>query len=593
MQRAGLIKIAFIVLIAVLAVGAIIPTLATPKTGEKPSWLVSYEKVWNRKLNLGLDLQGGLLLQYKVEVDKAVRDKADRLAEDMVVRLKAKDASLDVKSKVDAEDGSDEIRVVLTFADPSKTSLVDTDFTNYFPNMLPEQGAAEGTVSLLMDPAYIDQTKDYAISQAIDTIRDRIDALGVTEPDIKKSGKSDIVVQLPGLREEEFARTKRLIGTTAQLQFKRVDDAGSAAFFQGLSGLPPNITSTIENGEPTVRAKTKQELKDWFAEGDRTPESKQVVFEEIKKYLDKAKTKPDPANSYWRAHLVFSKTELTGEYLQDATVTTDPRTNKPEVSLTFDSRGAELFGKLTTENVGKRFAILLDDTLKSNPVINEPIPGGRARITLGGYKGINELFAEATDLVTVLRHGALPAPIHKEFETSVGASLGDDSIRKGQIALGVAGILVICFMLIYYRGGGIIANVALTLNILFIMAGLTALNATLTLPGIAGIILTIGMAVDANVIIFERIREEIRLGKGPRAAVEAGYAKALSAVLDANITTGIAALVLMEKGGSGPIKGFAVTLLIGIVASVFTAVIVTRVLYDFINERFRPERLSI
>ncbi len=594
MQKAGLIRIGFIVLLAVLSIGAIIPTLATPKTGDKPSWLVSYEKVWDRKLNLGLDLQGGLLLQYKVEVDKAVRDKADRLAEDMSARLLAKDAAIKVETQVIAPEGSDEIRVILKFADPAQTAMVDTDFQNFFPNMLREQEAAAGTVSFLMDPAYIDQTKEYAISQAIDTIRERIDALGVTEPDIKKSGQSDIVVQLPGLREEEFARTKRLIGTTAQLQFKKVDDAGAAAYFQGLSDLPPNLEQFIDNGEPTVKAATKQELKDWFyGEPGRVPEKKQVVYEEVKKYLDKAKTQVDPANSYWRSHLVFSKTELTGEYLQDATVTTDPRTNKPEVSLTFDTRGAEVFGKLTTDNVGKRFAILLDDTLKSNPVINEPIPGGRARITMGGYKGINELFAEATDLVTVLRHGALPAPIHKEFETSVGASLGDDSIRKGQTALGVAGILVIVFMLIYYRGGGVIANIALTLNILFIMAALTALNATLTLPGIAGIILTIGMAVDANVIIFERIREEIRLGKGPRAAVEAGYAKALSAVLDANITTGIAALVLMEKGGSGPIKGFAVTLLIGIIASVFTAVIVTRICYDFINERFRPERLSI
>ena len=594
MQKVGLIKIGFVVLLAALSIGAIIPTLATPKTGDKPGWLLSYETVWDRKLNLGLDLQGGLLLQYKVEVEKAVRDKADRLAEDMTARLQTKDPTVAVESRVEESEGGAEIRIVLKFTDPTKTAMVDADFQNFFPNLLVETDTDPGAVTFLMDPAYIEQTKEYAISQAIDTIRERIDALGVTEPDIKKSGQSDIVVQLPGLREEEFARTKRLIGTTAQLQFKKVDDAGAAAYFQGLSGLPPNITATVDNGEPTVRAASKQELKDWFyAEPGRVPDKKQVVYEEIKKYLDKAKTQPDTENSYWRAHLVFNKTELTGEYLQDATVSTDPRTNKPEVSLTFDTRGAEIFGKLTTENVGKRFAILLDDTLKSNPVINEPIPGGRARITMGGYKGINELFAEATDLVTVLRHGALPAPIHKEFETSVGASLGDDSIRAGELALGVAGILVIVFMLIYYKGGGVVANIALTLNILFIMAGLTALNATLTLPGIAGIILTIGMAVDANVIIFERIKEEIRLGKGPRAAVEAGYAKALSAVLDANITTGIAALVLMEKGGSGPIKGFAVTLLLGIIASVFTAVIVTRIIYDLINERFRPERLSI
>jgi preprotein translocase subunit SecD len=618
MEKAGLIKIGFVVALTVLSIGAIIPTLAAPGTCsvesdcgsglrclipagesqgvcEMPDWLKSYEKVWDRKLSLGLDLQGGLLLQYRVEVDKAVRDKADRLADDMLARLEAKDPSAKVTVEVDAPDeGSDEIRIIVTFEDPTKLALIDDDFRGFFQNMLPEQGAGSGRASFLMDPAYIEQTEEYAISQAIDTIRDRIDALGVTEPDIKKSGKSDIVIQLPGLREEEFARTKRLIGTTAQLQFKRVDDVGANSYFQGLKNLPEGITAFNDGGESTVRAKTKKTLKDWFkADPERVPKKKQVVYEEITRYLHKAKPEVDPENSYWRAHLVFSKTELTGEFLQDATVSTNPQTNRPEVSLTFDSRGAEVFGKLTTENVGKRFAILLDDTLKSNPVINEPIPGGRARITLGGYKGIQELFADATDLVTVLRNGALPAPIEKKFETSVGASLGEDSIRRGKVALSVAGAFVVLFMLIYYRGGGVIANIALGLNVLFIMAALTTLNATLTLPGIAGIILTIGMAVDANVIIFERIREEIRLGKGPKAAVEAGYAKALSAVLDANITTAIAALVLMEKGGAGPIRGFAVTLLIGIIVSVFTAVIVTRICYDFINERFRPERLSI
>jgi preprotein translocase subunit SecD len=194
--------------------------------------------------------------------------------------------------------------------------------------------------------------------------------------------------------------------------------------------------------------------------------------------------------------------------------------------------------------------------------------------------------------VIVLSNGALPAPITKQFETSVGPSLGEDSISKGRLALMIAGVLVILFMLVYYRAGGLIANVALILNVIFIGAGMATLNATLTLPGIAGIILTIGMAVDANVIIFERIREELRLGKSPKAAVQAGYGKALSAVMDANITTAIAGLVLMQYG-AGPIRGFAVTLLVGIIASVFTAVVVTRLFYDYINERIRPARLSI
>ncbi len=593
MQRASIVKMGMIAVLALLAVGALIPTIFTPKkdSGEQaPAWLASYDKVWSKRLNLGLDLQGGLLLQYKVEVEKAVRDKVDRIDEDLTRRLKDKDPTAKFTT---SREGLGTVYV--KFEDKSKVALLDEDMLNYFPNML-RSDMPDGQVRLDMDQQYIEQTQDYAIEQAIGTIRERVDALGVAEPDIKKSGKNDIVVQLPGLGDQDFGRAKKLIGTTAQLEFKMVDEAGFSAFFTEVAGgiKTDDPTSTVEftteNGQPSIKARTKDELKKFF-EG-KVPEDKQVVYEQVVLYVDKAKEIVDEEKSYWRTSLVFSRTELTGEYITTAQISTDNRTNKPYVSLTFDSTGADLFGKITTENVGKRFAVLLDDELKSDPVINEPIPGGRAQISMGGYKSYNEIFAEAKDLTIVLRHGALPAPIHKEFETSVGPSLGADSIKRGQMSLAVASFLVIGFMLMYYKGGGVIANFALVLNILFIMAGLTAISATLTLPGSAGIILTIGMAVDANVIIFERVREEIRLGKGPKAAIEAGYGKALSAVLDANITTGIAAVVLMQYG-SGPIRGFAVTLLIGIIASVFTAVVVTRMIYDFINERYKPATLSI
>lgn len=581
-----------ILVLVLLAAAAMVPTLAAPSDGEpSPDWLKSYAEVWNRRLNLGLDLQGGLLLQYRVEVEKAVSDKSDRLRDDIRKRIARIDADAKVSTEREGLTG-----IVLTFEDPAKASIIDSDFLSNFPNLVMTD-LGSGKLKLEMADEEFERTQEYAINQAIGTIRERVDALGVAEPDIKKAGKTDIVIQLPGLSEEDFDQAKRLIGTTAQLEFKMVAEKELPTFFSryASSPLPEGLTYSNEGGQPTVRARSKEALKTFFAEEMKTRDTEgklQVVFEEIVRYKDKKKELRDEENSYWRAHLVYSQTELTGEYITAANVSVDDRTNKPYVSLTFDTTGAEMFGRITRENVGKRFGIILDDVLKSDPVINEPIPGGRAQITLGGYKSSTELFQEATDLTIVLQHGALPAPIHKQFETSVGPSLGADSIAKGQLALIIASALVVLFMLIYYKGGGLIANVALTMNILFIMAGLTALNATLTLPGIAGIVLTIGMAVDANVIIFERVREELRLGKSPKAAIDAGYGKALSAVIDANITTAIAAAVLMQYG-TGPIRGFAVTLLLGIIASVFTAVVVTRLIYDFILERYNPERLSI
>lgn len=594
MDKGWQFKAGLVVILVLLSLGALVPTVFDPgKDAQnnplpKPEWLQKYEGFWSNKLNLGLDLQGGLLLQYRVEVDKAVGDKVERTGQDMIERIQKKDSA--VKIEVEPEGLTS---FYLVFTDPTKIELMDDDFMSFFSNFQKDETGQGGRVRLEMRSDYVDSTKDYAIQQAISTIRERVDALGVAEPDIKKSGASDIVVQLPGLGEKDFERAKRLIGTTAQLEFKLVDEQGGPQLFNKLSGeLPDGLKLSLENGSATITGKDKDALKAFFEAEGRVPKDKQVIFEHIVKYKDKAKTELDEDNSFYRSQVVFRRTELTGEYISSATISSDPRSGKPYVSLNFDAQGADIFGKLTTENVGKRFAVVLGDDLKSDPVINEPIPGGRAQITLGGYKSYEEIFQEARDLVIVLSNGALPAPITKQFETSVGPSLGEDSISKGQLALGIAGLLVILFMLVYYRAGGVIANVALVLNVIFIGAGMAAINATLTLPGIAGIILTIGMAVDANVIIFERIREELRLGKGPKAAVQAGYGKALSAVMDANITTAIAGLVLMQYG-AGPIRGFAVTLLVGIVASVFTAVVVTRLFYDYINERIRPARLSI
>jgi len=285
-------------------------------------------------------------------------------------------------------------------------------------------------------------------------------------------------------------------------------------------------------------------------------------------------------------YLLKKRTALTGEYITDARVQIDSRYNEPYVSLSFDARGARLFEQVTGQNIKKRLAIVLDNKVNSAPVIQDKISGGKAQIT-GRYA-----MDEARDLAIVLRAGALPAPVKIIEERTVGPSLGKDSIEKGFKSMLIGGAIVILFMMIYYGLSGVIADFALILNILFIMAGLAFFSATLTLPGIAGIILTIGMSVDANVLIFERIREELRLGKTPRAAIDGGYSKALVTILDAQVTTLIAALVLFQFG-TGPVRGFAVTLSIGILASLFTAIFVTRIIFDYLYVQRNMKRISI
>jgi len=277
---------------------------------------------------------------------------------------------------------------------------------------------------------------------------------------------------------------------------------------------------------------------------------------------------------------------LTGEYIKDARVNINPTYNEPYVSIEFDRQGSKLFDKITAANVGKRLAIILDNSVYSAPVIQERISGGRAQIT-GRFSE-----KEAHDLAIVLRAGALPAPVKVLEKRTIGPSLGHDSIKKGFYSMFIGGIVVLIFMIFYYSAAGIVANIALVLNLLFILATLAAFEATLTLPGIAGIILTIGMAVDGNVLIFERIREELRKGIKIRGAIENGFSRAFITIFDANVTTLIAAIVLYQYG-TGPIKGFAVTLSIGIVSSMFTAIFVSRWIFELVLEKYRIKKLRI
>jgi len=414
---------------------------------------------------------------------------------------------------------------------------------NNFSDLAVESGVfgkSDLTLELVLSQQAQQHIKKMAVDQAVETITNRIDQFGVAEPDIRPQGRDRILVQLPGIKDPK--RAIDIIGKTALLEFKLVDEDNSLE--EALKGnIPPGDEILYQiKGEPDSQRK--------------------IPF------------------------LLKKRAVITGEYLTDARVQIDTHYNEPYVSITFDSRGARLFEQITGANIKKRLAIVLDSVINSAPVIQDRIPGGRAQIT-GRFT-----MEEARDLAIVLRAGALPAPVKIIEERTVGPSLGKDSIDKGLKSMIIGGLIIILFIAFYYRLAGILADVALFLNIIFIAAGLAFFGATLTLPGIAGIILIIGMAIDANVLVFERIREELRLGKTPRAAVDGGYSKALVTILDANITTLIAALVLFQFG-TGPVKGFAVTLSIGIIASLFTALFITRVIFDYLIIERGMKRVSI
>lgn len=504
-------------------------------TGSLPVW---WTKVLpSEKIHLGLDLQGGMHLNLEVETIKAVESSLERDVEELKGDLrKAKIRYTELKRL--AADG---ITLALMREDDGEAfqELAQRNYPDYAVKRQPgSQGQPVFHLTLVATAK--SHVMKMAADQALETIRNRVDQFGVSEPDIMPQEGDRILIQLPGIKDPK--RAIDLIGKTALLEFKLVDEEHSVE--EALKGnLPPGteIHYQVSVDPSTGRKATVP-------------------------YLLKA-------------------TPLTGEYITDARVQID-QYNEPYVSLSFDSRGARIFERITGENIKKRLAIVLDGKVNSAPVIQDKISGGKAQIT-GRFTT-----DEAKDLAIVLRAGALPAPVKVLEERTVGPSLGRDSIEMGFKSMIIGGLLVIFFMALYYRLSGVIADLVLFLNIFLIMAGLAFFGATLTLPGIAGIVLTIGMAVDANVLIFERIREESRLGKTSRAAVEAGFARAVVTIIDANITTLIAALVLFQFG-TGPVRGFAVTLSIGILTSLFTAIFVSRIIFDYLYVQRKMKKLSI
>lgn len=532
-NRSLLYRIGAVAAMLIVAIVYLVPTFVS----DLPPFWKDYLPA--QRIHLGLDLQGGTHLLLSVDLQKAVQNSLDQTVE--ALRRDFAEAKLGVDA-VARRDGRIEIRL------PGADRTAATDLIKErFPDLVIENSTTQnGSVNLDLTLSKREERRlrEFALDQSLETIRNRIDQFGVSEPIIQRQGAQDIVIQLPGIQDPQ--RAKDLIGRTAVLEFKIVSDTGDPReVAEGKKPAPPG--TEVLSGVETERV------------GGR---SQRVQY------------------------LVETKTLMTGDVIADAAVRPATQLEGPYVALELNSRGAKIFEDLTAANVGRRLAIVLDNTVYSAPVIRERIAGGHASIT-GSFD-----IKEARDLAIVLRAGALPAPVTIAEERTVGPSLGRDSIRQGVLSFVVGGSLVVLFMLVYYKGAGLVADLALVLNMLFLLSALAGFQATLTLPGIAGIVLTLGMAVDANVLINERIREELRLGKTARAAIEAGYERAIPAILDSNITTFISGIILFQFG-TGPIKGFAVTLCLGIVSTVFTAVFCTRVVYDYLLAYRRLQTVSV
>ncbi len=566
-------KFVLLISVTIFSVAYIVPTVRNLDP-EKTSY------PFKQKVNLGLDLQGGVYMVLGVDFRKVFGDVADRQAETISEEITKKGWACS-KPAVSREGGThsaDDPRVTIECS----TAQARDDLRKFIKKdetlRLTDDKANHSEYGL--SKLYKDNVREKTISQSIEVIRNRIDEFGVSEPVITSQGTDRLSVELPGIKDVE--RAKELIGRTARLEFKIVADDKKTP--DEVAALVSQIE--VQNG---VKYKEGGKFSEYVKAINEHAKGKIPVGTEIAFQREERDAEGDRVGRV--PYLLFSKADVTGDDLKDAFVQMDPQDNRPEVGLSFNARGADKFDKVTGENTKKRMAITLDGIVHSAPVIQTRISGGRAQITLG-QGDYNRLLQESKDLSIVLRAGALPAQLEFLEQRVVGPSLGADSIAKGQFASMVGCLAVFLFMLIYYRASGAIADVSLILNVLFVLAILVGLEATLTLPGIAGIALTVGIAVDSNVVIYERIREELRLGKSVKSAVEAGFGKAFHTILDANVTNAFASAILLNFG-TGPIKGFAVTLLIGIVTTLFTAVFASRLMIDFYVEKFKVKEMSI
>jgi preprotein translocase subunit SecD len=526
------------------------------------------------RMVLGLDLQGGIELTLQVDVDEAVLSVVQRDVRPLLAQ-----AQKDGVAVEEVERARGEAALHVRMKDGSEVGplleLMKKGYGNYtYANTVDKGGLTWHVFTLNEDQA--EYVRRNAVEQALTTLRNRIDETGVKEPSITQKGMDQINVQLPGI--DNIEQATQAVGKAAVLEFMLVNDEKQKE--SGLVRLMMEMQSTA----PPEALATDEALNNWMHDNGHLAKGDRLMFEYVEG-ADRKKTRNWDSGFY----IVHDEVLLTGDDVNSARVEWDSY-GKPYVSLEFKAPGARIFCELTEQNTKKAFAIVLDKEVQSAPVINEAICGGRAQISMG-TQDVAQAQADAALLSLVLKTGALPAPVTVGEVRQVGSQLGEDAIAAGIKASLVGGGIVVAFMVMYYRASGMMACIALSLNMLLVMAMMTAAGATLTLPGITGMALTIGMAVDCNIIIFERIREELRLGKSAKSATEAGFDKALWAILDGNITTFIAGVVLYSYG-SGPIKGFAVTLMIGIVTTLFTGVMVSQVLMDWLVRK-TSARLSI
>lgn len=547
MNTALKLKLALLVSVILLAFVTVVPSFYK----ETPEWWKTY--MAPEGLRLGLDLQGGMHLVLKVNLQKAEENSLELAADDLKDTLADESISA-VRSPSPSPDS-----IIFTLPNTNAVDTVKNLISEDFPDIDARIEAKEGSfprIFLTLKDEKKQFIQNNAVDQSLEILRNRIDQFGVAEPVIIRQGDDEIVIQLPGIKDPQ--RALNLLGDTAQLEFKVVADTTG----QNLNQLVAQARASKQWQDGESMSKLNRALQ------SSLPENTSLYFE---KNVDK-----QTLQEILTPILLEDKVLMTGDMIKDAQVRIGGNFNEPYVSLDMTSRGGKIFANITENNVGRRMAIVLDDVVRSAPVIRERILGGSAQIS-GSFT-----HEEAADLAIVLRVGALPAPVDIVQNMTVGATLGQDSINKG-LSSGVFGaILVLGFMMIYYRLSGVIANTALVLNILLLFSGLAILNATLTLPGIAGIILAIGMAVDANVLIFERMREEYSLGKSVRSSIDGGYGNAFSTIIDSQVTTLITALALFMFG-TGPIKGFAITLSLGIIFNLFAALFYSRLMFDTIN----------
>lgn len=612
-------RIFFIVAAVVLAVVFLWPTyqdyefrqkLATLKGADSIAYvdqhLDAITNAKDKRIKLGLDLQGGMRVVLEIDVIQLLNDLAKNKDETFNAIIS------DVRKKAATSDAS----VISILANEFQQRGIR--MSRYYYNIRDDDAK-------IISELQSETTK--AVDRAIEIVRNRVDQYGVSEPNIQKEGSRRIIVELPGVKDER--EVQRLLQGTAKLEFKLLRDPAVVA--RVMTSINDFLTGKVEDDTVAAKPKAAQKEKptdalteltggqNQTATADTTEEAKLLkdnpffayvrydqesgegfveaknrdrvirllARPEIQKLLpsdfqflwsNKPITDSRTGQQFYVLYGVKSTPELTGGVVVNAQASVDPEDNRPIVNMEMNGEGAHEWARITGANIGKRIAIALDNAVYSAPVVQQKITGGRSRIT--GMESANE----ARLLEIVLKAGALPAPVTIIEQRTVGASLGEDSIRSGLNASMYAFVFTVLFMVVYYSSAGFVADFALLFNVLFILGVLAGFRATLTLPGIAGIVLTIGMAVDANVLINERIREELEGGKTLRAAIDAGYSKAFAAIFDSNITTFLTGLVLYQFG-TGPVQGFALTLMIGLAASMFSAIVITHVVFNIMTDK--------